>query len=198
MDNQEIIMIRVIIRIDQIVDQNRYRLNSGDRRTSFSGRGQYRKNYREDHNMSILIEMTLGETILEKCIIIEVKILEVEIEVIIEMTTLEEVEVDLGKDNIQVILAEMIKVVVVDQDQVQELVLTETKLDVLSTGNMIISLKAVQIHKQKKGQNKYIMYKYKIYNLDEEQTTLAVLATDMYDNLIRTNSHDAVVEHLNL
>ena len=38
--------------------------------------------------------MTLGETILEKCRIIEVKILEVDIEVIIEMITLEEVEVD--------------------------------------------------------------------------------------------------------
>ena len=35
-------------------------------------------------------------------------------------------------------------------------------------------------------------------NLDEEQTALKVLATDTYDNLIRTNSDDAVVHHLNL
>ena len=62
----------------------------------------------EDHDMSIIIEMTLGETIIERCKIIEVKILEVDIEIIIiEMTTLEEVEVGLGKDNIQIILEGM-------------------------------------------------------------------------------------------
>ena len=49
-----------------------------------------------------------------------------DIEGIIETTALEEVEVGLGKDNIQVILAEMTEVVVVGhQDQVQELVLIE-------------------------------------------------------------------------
>ena len=31
---------------DQSYYQNRYRSNSGDRRTSFRGRGQYRQNYR--------------------------------------------------------------------------------------------------------------------------------------------------------
>ena len=41
-----------------------------------------------------------------------------DIEVTIEMITLEEVEVDLEKDNIQVTLEGMIKAVVVDQDQV--------------------------------------------------------------------------------
>ena len=41
-----------------------------------------------------------------------------DIGVTIEMKTLEEVEVDLEKDNIQVILEGMIKAVVVDQDQV--------------------------------------------------------------------------------
>ena len=60
--------------------------------------------------------MTLKETILEECKIIQVKILEVDIEVIIEMTTLE--EVGLGKDNIQVILEGMIEAVVVGLDQV--------------------------------------------------------------------------------
>ena len=37
-----------------------------------------------------------------------------------------------------------------------------------------------------------------MYNLDEDQTALKVLAADMYDNLIRTNSDDAIVDHLNL
>ena len=63
--------------------------------------------------------MTVEETILEKHKITVVKILEVNIEGIIEMTTLEEVEVGLGKDNIQVILAETeMTEVVVGQDQV--------------------------------------------------------------------------------
>ena len=55
--------------------QNRYRSNSGDRRMSFRGRGQYRQNYREGHNMLIIIEMTLGEEILKECKIIEVDFL---------------------------------------------------------------------------------------------------------------------------
>ena len=101
--------------------------------------------------MSIIIEMILEETILEKCKITEVKILEVDIEGIIEKTSLEEVEVGLGKDDIQVILEEMIEIVVLGQGQVWELVLTETKSDVLSVGNMIFSLKTVQICKQKKN-----------------------------------------------
>ena len=37
-----------------------------------------------------------------------------------------------------------------------------------------------------------------MYNLDEEQTALKVLATDMCDSLIRASSNDTVVEHLNL
>ena len=104
--------------------------------------------------MFIIIDMTLGETILEICKVIEVKILEIDIEEIIEMTILEEVEVGLEKDNTQVILIEVTEVVV-GQDQVQELVLTETEteLDALSAGNMIISLRTVQIHKQKRNQN---------------------------------------------
>ena len=65
-----------------------------------------------------IIEMTLGEDILEECRIIEVRILDVDIEVIIETMTLEEVKVDIEKDYIQVILEGMIEAVVVDQDQV--------------------------------------------------------------------------------
>ena len=107
--------------------------------------------------MSIIIEMTSGETIIERCKTIEVKILGVDIEIIIiiEMTTFEEVEVGLGTDNIQVILTEIIRGIVIDLDQVPELLLMEIELDALSVGNMIILLKTVQILKQKKNQNKY-------------------------------------------
>ena len=56
-----------------------------------------------DHVMSIIIEMTLGETILEMYKITEVKIIEVDIEGTIEMTIVEEAEVGLGTDNIQII-----------------------------------------------------------------------------------------------
>ena len=66
-----------------------------------------------------------------------------DIEVIIEMTTLEEVGVGLGKDNILVILEGMTEAVAVSLHQVQELVLTEIGLDVLNVGNMIISLRTV-------------------------------------------------------
>ena len=37
-----------------------------------------------------------------------------------------------------------------------------------------------------------------MYNLDEVQTALKVLARDTYDNLISTNSDDTIVDHLNL
>ena len=72
----------------------------------------------EGHNMFTVIEMTLGEEGLEEHKVIEVKILEVDIQIVIGTTILEEVEVGLGKDNIQVILEGMSKAVVVDQDQV--------------------------------------------------------------------------------
>ena len=37
-----------------------------------------------------------------------------------------------------------------------------------------------------------------MYNLGDDQTALKVLAADTYDSLIRTNSDDATVDHLNL
>ena len=49
------------------------------------------------YNMITIVEMTLGEEILEKCKTIEVKISEVYVEVTTEMKTLEEVEVGLGE-----------------------------------------------------------------------------------------------------
>ena len=70
----------------------------------------------EDQVTSIIIEMTLDETILENCKITEVRILEVDIEGITETITLEEVEVGLGTDKIQVILTEITEVVVIGQD----------------------------------------------------------------------------------
>ena len=103
----------------------------------------------------ILIEMTLGETILAECKIIEVRILEVDIEVIVEMTILEEVEIGLGKDNIQISFYRIIEAVAVGLDQFQKPALTEIGLDVLNVGNMRISLRTVQIHKNKKSQNRY-------------------------------------------
>ena len=131
----------------------------------------------EDHAMSIIIEMILGETILEKCKITEVKILAMDIEGIIEMTTLEEVEVGPGKEKFS--RNEVVEVEV-GHDQVQEPVLIETELHALSVGNMIISLKTVQIHKQKEPEQIQQMY-----NFNEDQTAFKVLATDTYDNLIR-------------
>ena len=37
-----------------------------------------------------------------------------------------------------------------------------------------------------------------MHNLDKDQTTLKIPAADSYDNLIRTNSNDAIDHHLNL
>ena len=55
----------------------------------------------EGCNMLTIIEITSGEEILGRNKIIKVTILEVDIGTIIETTHLEEVEVGLGKDNIQ-------------------------------------------------------------------------------------------------
>ena len=80
------------------------------------------KTIEEGHSVIKIIEVTLGKEILGECKIIEVRILELEIEVTLGMITLEEVEVGLEKDSIQVTLEEM-REAVVDQDQVQEQVL---------------------------------------------------------------------------
>ena len=98
----------------------------------------------KDCVMSIIIEMTIEETNIEICKIIEVKILEVDTEEIIETIILEEVGVGLETDNIQIISEGMIEVVV-GLEQVQEPVLIEIELDAISVGNMIISLRTVQL-----------------------------------------------------
>ena len=55
------------------------------------------KTREEGHSMIKINEVTLGEEILEEHKIIEIRILEVDIVVTLEMTTLEEIEVDLEK-----------------------------------------------------------------------------------------------------
>ena len=107
--------------------QNRYRLNSGDRRTSFRGRGQYGHNYRGRPQYVNTYRNDFRRNNFKEKQNYGVQSLEEDIEIIIEMTTLEEVEVGLGKDNFQVILEGMTEGVAVGQDQVQELVLTETE-----------------------------------------------------------------------
>ena len=102
----------------------------------------------EGCNMLIPIGMISWEKI------IEVKILEVDMEVIIEMTTLEEVEVGLEKESIRVILEGMTEAVAIGLDQVWEPVLTDIGLHVINVGNMIILLRTVWICKQKKSQNR--------------------------------------------
>ena len=57
---------------------------------------------------------------------------------------------------------------------------------------MTISLRTVQIHKEKEPEQIQQMY-----NLDKDQTAIKVLAADTYDILIRTNSDNAT-DHLNL
>ena len=71
----------------------------------------------EGHSMLIVIAMTLGDDILGKHKIIEVRITEVDVETTIKMTIFKEVEVELGKDSTQVTIEGMLKAGV-GQDQV--------------------------------------------------------------------------------
>ena len=82
---------------------------------------------------------------------------------------------------------------VVDQDQVKEWVLIETALDALSVGSMIILPKTVQIYKIQKKKSEQIQ---QMLNLEEDKTTLKVLVTDNYENLIQANSEETT-DHLN-
>ena len=65
------------------------------------------------------------------------------------MITLVEVKVGLEKESTQITLGEM-REAVVDQDQVHEQVLTETKSDAFSLGSMVILPKTVQIYQIQK------------------------------------------------
>ena len=140
-------MIKVIIRIgtDQIVEIGECHLEVECSMDRIIEEGQ---------NMLVIKEMTLGEEIWGKCQIIESKF-RGKYRVTIEMITLEEVEVGLGKDNIQVLLEGMTEVVAVGQDQVWQPLLVGIGLDVLNVGNMTILLKTVQTHKQRKHQSSH-------------------------------------------
>ena len=78
-----------------------------------------------------------------------------DIEEITETIIMKEVRVGLEKDSFQIIPEGMTEVVAVDLDEVQELVLTEIRLDVISVEGMIILLKIVQLQKQRKKKSKY-------------------------------------------
>ena len=56
-------------------------LNNGNRRMSYRGRAQYGQNFRGGCSMIIIIEVILGKVIIEEHKVIEVRILEVDIEV---------------------------------------------------------------------------------------------------------------------
>ena len=71
--------------------------------------------------------------------IIEDKVTEVDIEENIEMIIMKEVGVGLEKDSLQIMLEGMTEVIAVDLDQVQELVLMEIGLDVISVESMIFA-----------------------------------------------------------
>ena len=102
------------------------------------------KTIEEGCSMMKIIEVTLGEEILEECKIIEVRILEVDIEETLGMTTLIEVEVGLEKDNTWVTLGQ-VREAVVDLDQVQDWVPTEIESDASNVRSTIILLKTVWI-----------------------------------------------------
>ena len=99
--------------------QNRYRSNSGDRRMSYRDRVKYGQKYRGRSQYDPNYKSDFRRGILEEHKIMEVRILEVDIEVTLEMTTLEEVDAGPEKDSIQVILEEMNKIVL-GPDEVQE------------------------------------------------------------------------------
>ena len=72
--------------------------------------------------------------------------MEVDTEEIIEMIILKEVEVGLGIEIILIMLEGMIELIV-GLDQVRELVPIKIELDAINVGNMIISLRIVQLLK---------------------------------------------------
>ena len=87
----------------------------------------------EGHSMIKIREEVSGKATLEEYTIIEVRILQVAIEVTLGMIILEEIEVGLEKDSFQVTLGEMIEAVV---NQDQEQVPIKIELDALSVGGI--------------------------------------------------------------
>ena len=98
--------------------QNRYRLKSGDRRMSYRGSAQYGQNYRGSPQYDHICRSDFRKENFRRMQNYRGKNCRGrDIEVTIETKTLTEVEVVLAKDSIHIILEEMIKTVV-DQDQV--------------------------------------------------------------------------------
>ena len=93
---------------------------------------------------------------------------------------MKEVGVCLVKGNSKVTLEGMTGVVVkVGQGQYQEQVLTETELGVKSVENMIIMQKDCLTAKEERETDKI----QQMFNLDKEQTSLKMLATDTFESL---------------
>ena len=140
----------------------------------------------------MILEVEILEGIFNQ-IIIEVKIINVNMEEIIEMIIMKEVEVGPGINN-TLIIKGMIEVTV-GLDQVQEPVWKEIELDVINAGNMIILLKTVWLFKILKESEQT----QQMYNMDDEQTALKLLATDTYNSLNRIYLIDRTpMDHLNL
>ena len=93
---------------------------------------------------------------------------------------MKEVGVGLEKDSFQIMPEGTTEVVAVDLDQVQELVLTEIGLDVISVESMISLLKTVHLTSKTVKETGQIQW---MYNMDKEQTSLKTLVTDTYDSL---------------
>ena len=109
----------------------------------------------EGCSMIKIIEVILGMETLEECKIMEVRILEVDIEVILGVIILQEVEVGLEKDSIQVTLGEMIEAAI-DQDLVQDQVSVELESDALSVRSMDICQRL----------SKYLRYRTRTVRVD--------------------------------
>ena len=89
----------------------------------------------------------------------------------------------------------MTKVVVAGLDQVQEPILIETELKCFKSREYEHFAKDCPTLQAEKEPEQI----QQMYNVDEEQTAIKVLATDTYDNLNRINSADETkVDHLKL
>ena len=147
-----------------------------------------------DHIMSIIIEITLEETILEKHKIIEVKILEVDIEGIMKTTSF---GIGRGKSRDWQYLGNF------KRNDKSSSSRTSSSSRAIANRDRIRCFNCreydhfanvcptLQIEKEPEQIQQ-------MYNLDEEQTALKVLARDTSDNLIRASSNDTIVDHLTL